>query len=62
MAEGRAETPQGGRPGEAEMSECEIDANVEGTFPASDPPSWTLGTDHGGEPREAPVTNRPEED
>lgn len=26
-----------------EMSEEEIDYNVMGTFPASDPPSWTLG-------------------
>ncbi len=25
------------------MSEAEIDYNVMGTFPASDPPSWTLG-------------------
>lgn len=25
------------------MSEEEIDYNVMGTFPASDPPSWTLG-------------------
>lgn len=32
--------------GAGEMSEAEIDANVEGTFPASDPPGWTLGTDH----------------
>lgn len=28
------------------MSEDEIDLNLAGTFPASDPPSWTLGTDH----------------
>jgi hypothetical protein len=26
-----------------EMSEVEIDYNLMGTFPASDPPSWTLG-------------------
>jgi hypothetical protein len=31
------------------MSESEIDSNLEDTFPASDPPSWTLGTDHGGD-------------
>jgi hypothetical protein len=29
--------------GEAEMPEAEIDYNVMGSFPASDPPAWTLG-------------------
>lgn len=33
-----------------EMSEAEIDRNLAETFPASDPPSWTLGTDHQREP------------
>ena len=28
------------------MSPDEIDDNLIGSFPASDPPSWTLGTDH----------------
>jgi hypothetical protein len=32
-----------------EMSEAEIDNNLIETFPASDPPSWTLGTNHRGE-------------
>jgi hypothetical protein len=31
------------RTGGERMSEAEIDYNVMGTFPASDPPSWTLG-------------------
>ena len=34
-----------------EMSEAEIDRNLAASFPASDPPSWTLGTDHQEEPR-----------
>lgn len=32
-----------------EMSEAEIDANLEESFPASDPPSWTLGSNHRAE-------------
>jgi hypothetical protein len=40
-----------------EMSEAEIDATIADTFPASDPPSWTLGTDHRDERRgEKPET------
>lgn len=36
-AAGRART------GGEMMSEAEVDYNVMGSFPASDPPSWTLG-------------------
>ena len=42
------EPEKAGRPeaDDAGMSEDEIDRNLIETFPASDPPSWTLGTDH----------------
>jgi hypothetical protein len=32
--------------------EDEIDETLAASFPASDPPSWTLGTDHVVEPAE----------
>ena len=37
--------PDENEPDAGEMSDEEIDDNLEDTFPASDPPSWTLGVD-----------------
>ena len=48
-------TPDPPRSDADEMSEAEIDATLMDTFPASDPPSWTLGTDH----RENPSADSP---
>jgi len=42
----KAGSPEEDGPG---MSEDEIDLNLDETFPASDPPSWTLGTNHRSE-------------
>jgi len=51
---------KGARPDANEISEAEIDQNLMGTFPASDPPSWTLGVERLGKParvRSVPSTS-----
>ena len=42
--------PAVGQPNVNEISEDEIDRNLMGTFPASDPPSWTLGVERDKKP------------
>ena len=39
-----------GQPNISEISEDEIDRNLMGSFPASDPPSWTLGVERDEQP------------
>jgi hypothetical protein len=46
-------------PAGGEMSEDEIDSNLEDSFPASDPPSWTLGTNHKEAPESDPSPAAP---
>ncbi len=45
------------RPDANGISEAEIDQNLMGTFPASDPPSWTLGVER----LEKPASDYPRE-
>jgi hypothetical protein len=45
-----------------EMREAEIDENLEQTFPASDSPSWTLGSDHRSGAEEKSEGDDPGED
>jgi hypothetical protein len=45
MVEGNNPIPETKSQDGGVMSEAKIDKTLQDTFPASDPPSWTLGTD-----------------
>lgn len=45
--------------GKQPMREEEIDGNPEESFPASDPPSWTLGTNHGASGTKTKTAQKP---
>lgn len=54
MAEDKNQlTPDAAQSSGEKMSEAEIDRNLIESFPSSDPPSWTLGTDHQESPTPA---------
>jgi hypothetical protein len=52
--------PDPAHPVDGAMSEDEIDRNLEESFPASDPPSWTLGTNHKEAPASEPDADPPQ--
>ena len=45
-----------------EMSEAEIDDTLDASFPASDPPAWTLGLDHRPDVRQSPESEDTKDD
>jgi hypothetical protein len=63
MAEDRVHITKSDAPSdEDDLIDEEVETALEETFPAGDPPSWTLGTDHPVETRSRPDSSESQDE